>query len=89
MARLGTNMKDQTAVKCVIVTALLMMQPRWKQGAIAEAVNGFHPFVSNVKKRAIQLGLMDDNRYPTAEGRQYLEWAKQEYDLLAYVKKIQ
>jgi hypothetical protein len=38
--------------------------------------------------QAIQRGLMDNKQTPTAEGMEYLEWVKTQYDIMAYVKKV-
>ena len=38
--------------------------------------------------QAIQRGLMDNKQTPTAEGMEYLECAKTQYDIMAYVKKV-
>jgi hypothetical protein len=45
-------------------------------------------FISKAKMQAIQRGLMDIKQTPTAEGMEYLEWVKTQYDIMAYVKKV-
>jgi hypothetical protein len=72
----------------VIITALLILQPRWSQEFFVQALDVDRSFVSNVKSKAIRLGLMNKKRIPTAKGIEYLEWAKTQYDIFGYVKKI-
>ena len=72
----------------VIVTALLMLQPLWSQTLITQALEIDKSFVSKAKIHAIRLGLMDDKRIPTLTGIEYLEWAKTQIDIFAYVKKV-
>ena len=72
----------------VIITALLILQPRWSQTLITQALDIKQTFVSNVKSKAIRLGLMDKKRIPTAKGIEYLEWAKTQYDIFTYVKRL-
>ena len=72
----------------VIVTALLMLQPHWSQKLITQALDINKSFISKAIMQAIQRGLMDNKQTPTAEGIEYLEWAKTQYDIFAYVKKV-
>ena len=72
----------------VIVTALLMLQPHWSQKLITQALEINKSFISKAKMDAIRRGLMDNKQTPTAEGMKYLEWAKTQFDIFAYVKKV-
>jgi hypothetical protein len=69
-------------------TALLLLQPHWSQKIITQALNLNKSFISKAKMQAIQRGLMDNKQTPTAEGMEYLEWVKTQYDIMAYVKKV-
>ena len=46
----------------VIITALLMLQPRWSQTFFTQALNVKQTFVSDVKTKAIRLGIK--NAFP-------------------------
>ena len=72
----------------VIITALLMLKPRWSQEFLTQALDVDRTTVSNIKSKAIRLGLMDEKRIPTADGLEYLEWADTQYDIFAIVKKL-
>ena len=83
-----TGNRPDFAENRVIVTALLMLQPHWSQKLITQALDINKSFISKAKIQAIRLGLMDDKRTPTSRGIEYLEWAKTQYDIFAYVKKV-
>ena len=83
-----TSKRDYFDKYRVIVTALLMLQPHWSQKLIRQALNINRSFISKAKIQAIGRGLMDNKQTPTAEGMEYLEWAKTQFDIFAYVKKV-
>jgi hypothetical protein len=65
-----------------------MLQPHWSQKLITQALNINRSFISKAKMQAMRRGLMDDKRIASAEGMEYLEWVKTQFDIFAYVKKV-
>jgi hypothetical protein len=83
-----TDRRAYSAEDHVIITTLLLLQPRWSQTLITQALDINKSFISKAKTKAIRLGLMDKKRIPTAKGIEYLEWAKTQYDIFAYAKRL-
>jgi hypothetical protein len=83
-----TGKRTNFASNRVIVTALLMLQPVWSQQLITKALDIDKSFISKTKTQAIRLGLMDEKRAPTSTDIEYLEWARTQVDIFAYVKKV-
>ena len=83
-----TRKRDYFDKHRVIVTALLMLQPHWSQKLITQALNINRSFISKAKMQAMRRGLMDNKQTPTAQGIEYLEWVKTQFDIFTYVKKV-
>ena len=88
MIKYQTDRRTYSAEDHVIITALLILQPRWSQTLISQALDIDDFFISKAKSKAIRLGLMDKKRIPTAKGIEYLEWAQTQYNIFAYVKRL-